>query len=265
MAALPGTPALRTLLFEQRPFFMGTMQRLSDVKKPAFEAHRHWSGDEPTRILFVRHGETDWNVKRIIQGWTGTSLNALGLRQARLMAARVAGMGLRIDRIVSSDLGRARQTAEVLAKRLRQPLHVDKLLRERRFGEWEGKRIEEVLAGFKLGPKARKDPFLAFDPKGGETMKAFAARMQRFLDATVKRYPGQTIAAVSHGGPVRIAACLATGIPPKVYFRLGRPGNVSLSLLCHQGGVWWAEFYNDMSHLEGVAGARERAQGGKRG
>jgi 2,3-bisphosphoglycerate-dependent phosphoglycerate mutase len=239
--------------------------RLSNVTRPAFEAHRHWAGDEPTRILFVRHGETDWNVRRIIQGWTGTSLNALGRKQAALMAGRVAKMGLSIDKVLSSDLGRAHQTASILAKRLKLPVHKEPLLRERRFGEWEGKRIEEVLASFKLGPKARKDPFLAFDPKGGESMAVFAKRMRRFLDKVVRLYPGQTIAAVSHGGPVRIAACLATGIPPKVYFRLGRPGNVSLSLLGHQGGVWWAEFYNDMSHLEGVPGSRERAQGGKRG
>lgn len=228
--------------------------KLSNVKKPAFEAHRHWAGEQPTRILFVRHGETDWNVKRIIQGWKGTSLNALGRRQARLMAARVAGMGLKIDRLLSSDLGRARQTAEILGKRLKQGLHLEPLLRERRFGEWEGKRIEQILDGFKLGPKTRKDPFLAFDPKGGETMAVFAKRMQKFLDQCIKLYPGQTLAAVSHGGPVRIAACLATGIKPKVYYRLGRPGNVSLSLLSHQGGVWWMEYYNDMSHLEGSRG-----------
>lgn len=224
--------------------------QLTQVRRPAFEAHRHWSGEEPTRILFVRHGETDWNVKRIIQGWTGTSLNALGRRQAALMAGRVARMGLKIDRVLSSDLGRAHQTAAILGKRLGLAVRKEPLLRERRFGEWEGKRIEEVLAAFKLGPKARKDPFLAFDPKGGESMAAFARRMQRFLDQALRRYPGQTLAAVSHGGPVRIAACLATGIPPKVYYRLGRPGNVSLTLLSHQGGVWWVEFYNDMSHLE---------------
>lgn len=228
--------------------------KLSNVKKPAFEAHRHWAGEQPTRILFIRHGETDWNVKRIIQGWKGTSLNALGRRQARLMAARVAGMGLKLDRLLSSDLGRARQTAEILGKRLKLGLHVEPLLRERRFGEWEGKRIEQILDGFKLGPKARKDPFLAFDPKGGESMAVFAKRMQKFLDKAIQLYPGQTIAAVSHGGPVRIAACLATGIKPKVYYRLGRPGNVSLSLLSHQGGVWWMEYYNDMSHLEGERG-----------
>lgn len=224
--------------------------KLSNVVKPAFQAHTQWAEEAPTRILFVRHGETEWNVKRIIQGWRGTRLNDLGLRQASLMARRVKGLGLKFDHILTSDLLRAAQTADALGKSLKLKPKRCKDLRERRFGDWEGKRIEDVLAKFKLGPKSRKDPFLAFDPKGGESMNVFAKRMQGFLKAVVKDYQGKTIAAVTHGGPVRIAACLATGINPKKYFVLGRPGNVSLSLLSYQGGVWWMDFYNDMAHLE---------------
>jgi probable phosphoglycerate mutase len=241
--------------------------RLSNVKKPAFEAHRHWDAQTPTRILFIRHGETDWNVRRVIQGWKGTGLNKLGLHQAVLAAKRVAGLGLDVDAIVCSDLKRAKQTGQAVAKALKLPLRTRQDLRERCFGEWEGQSIEQVLARFKLGAKARKDPFLAFDPKGGESMAVFARRMQGFLDAMVKEYAGKTVVAVSHGGPVRVAACLATGIPPKVYFKLGRPGNVSLTLLAHQGKVWWMESYNDMAHLEaarmvkGAPGSRQVQEG----
>lgn len=239
--------------------------KLSNVKQPAFEAHSHWAEAAPTRILFVRHGETDWNVKRKIQGWKGTRLNALGLRQARLMARRVAGMGLSIERILSSDLGRAHQTAQALAATLKLPLHKEPLLRERCFGEWEGKSVDQVLAEHQVGPKTRTDPFLAFDPKGGESMSVFSRRMRSFLDKAIQAYPGQMLAAVTHGGPIRIAACLALGIPAKIYYRLGRPGNVSLTLLSHQGGVWWADFYNDSSHLEGLRAVRARMRGAKRG
>jgi probable phosphoglycerate mutase len=226
------------------------MPRLSQVKKPAFEAHRHWAEDEPTRILFVRHGETDWNVQRIIQGWKGTELNALGRRQAALAAKRLPRLGLRFDVVLASDLGRAHETARILAKALRLPVRKEPLLRERRFGVWEGKSIEQILGGLGLGARTRKDPFLSFDPPKGESMPVFAKRTQRFLDKALRLYGGKTLLAVTHGGPARIAACLALRIPPKQYFRLGRPGNVSFSLLCHQGGVWWAELYNDMSHLE---------------
>jgi probable phosphoglycerate mutase len=224
---------------------------LSNVKKPAFQAHTQWADQPATRILFLRHGETDWNVKRIIQGWKGTGLNALGKRQAELAAKRVGRMDLGISAVLSSDLLRARQTAAALGRGLGLPVSHREDLRERCFGDWEGQSIDQVLHRFKLSRGSRKDPFLAFNPTGGETMAVFARRMQGFMTSALREFPGQTVAAVSHGGPVRVAACLATGIPPKVYFRLGRPGNVSLTLLAHQGGVWWAEFYNDTAHLEG--------------
>jgi probable phosphoglycerate mutase len=224
--------------------------KLSGVRRPAFEKHTQWADGPPTRILFVRHGETDWNVRRIIQGWKGSGLNAVGLRQARLAAARVKGMDLGLSALLCSDLLRARQTGAFLARGLGLPLRRRVDLRERCFGAWEGQSIEQVLQRFKLGAKVRKDPFLAFDPEGGESMDVFARRVRGFMDRVLKEYPGRSVAAVTHGGPVRIAACLAAGIPPKRYFLLGRPGNVSLTLLAHQGGVWWIELYNDMGHLE---------------
>lgn len=230
---------------------------LSNVKKAAFEAHTHWADASPTRVVFLRHGETDWNVKRVIQGWKGTGLNALGLKQARLAAQRIQAMDLGVSAVLCSDLLRARQTAAALGRVLKLKPQPRADLRERGFGDWEGKSVDAVLARFKLGPKARTDPFLAFDPQGGESIRVFAKRMQGFLKAVVVEHAGTTVAAVSHGGPVRVAACLAVGIEPQVYFRLGRPGNVSITVLAHQGGVWWMELYNDMGHLEPRARAAQ--------
>lgn len=222
------------------------IKKLSSVKKPAFQAHTHWAELPPTSILMIRHGETDWNVRRVIQGWRGTGLNALGRRQARMTAARVKSMGLHIDAMLVSDLKRAMQTAAAFGPNAR-PLPE---WRERNFGEWEGKSIEQVLAKYKLGPKSRRDPFLAFEPKGGESMAVFARRMEKALSMIERDYAGKTVAVFTHGGPLRVAACLAAGIPPKKYFLLGRPGNSSISLIQSQGGVRWLEFYNDTAHLE---------------
>jgi broad specificity phosphatase PhoE len=222
------------------------IKRMSAVKKPAFQAHSHWAAQPPTSILLIRHGETDWNVARRIQGWKGTGLNALGRKQARAAAQRVKAMGLKLDALVASDLKRALQTAEAFG----MPIARMPEWRERNFGEWEGKSIETVLKDYKLGPQARRDPFLAFEPKNGETMAVFARRMEAALSLMERDYAGKTVAVVTHGGPMRVAACVATGIPPKKYFWLGRPGNSSLSMIQSQGGVRWLEFYNDMAHLE---------------
>ena len=201
-------------------------------------------------MVLLRHGETQWNVQRRIQGWKGTSLNALGLRQARLAALRLKKMGLKPDAVLVSDLRRAVQTAEAVAAKLGAPLKRWKEWRERSFGDWEGRNIEQILSKYKLGAKLRVDPFMAFDPKGGESMPVFERRIAKALSRVEKEYRGRTVVIVTHGGPVRIAACVATGISTKKYFLLGRPGNTSLSIIQSQGGTRWLETYNDTSHLE---------------
>jgi len=226
------------------------MKKYSAIKAPSFQAHTYWEKIPPTRILLIRHGETDWNVKRLIQGWKGTGLNSLGRRQALILAKRIRSMDVNLDAILVSDLKRALQTALPLAARSKTPVVKMKLWRERCFGDWEGRSIEQVLEKYKLGPHTRQDPFLVFDPKGGENMIVFAARIERALRQIERDYRGKTVAVVTHGGPMRIAACLATGIAPKKYFLLGRPGNSSMSLIQSQGGVRWLEFYNDTAHLE---------------
>jgi broad specificity phosphatase PhoE len=122
--------------------------------------------------------------------------------------------------------------------------------RERNFGQWEGKVIEEILAGLKArGVKAR-DPFMGVQPPKGESMPIFAARMGRMLSRLEREQAGKRVLVVTHGGPVRLAACVATGVPWKKYYLFGRPGNTSLSCIMSQGGVRWVECYNDLSHLE---------------
>lgn len=224
-------------------------RKLSNVQGQAFQAHTHWAEEPPTRILVLRHGETDWNITKKIQGWKGTGLNATGLKQARAAARRLKAHW-KIDAVISSDLKRAFQTAEVAAKPFRLKVAKSKLARERRFGDWEGKNIQQVLERYKLNKSERRDPFLSFNPRGGESMAVFSRRMEKLLKWVEKEHAGQTVLLVTHGGPMRILACRATGIPWKSYYRLGRPANAALSLIEVQGGVRWVDFYNDAAHLE---------------
>lgn len=226
------------------------MKSLSSVKGSAFQAHSYWAEDAPSKLILIRHGETDWNVKRRIQGWKGTGLNALGRRQAKLLAERLSRIGLKLDALLSSDLKRSYETALAIGQKLGLKPQKDLSWRERNFGDWEGRSIEQVLAKYRLGPKQRQDPFLAFEPKGGENMTRFAQRIRKAMEAVEVRYHAKTIGIVTHGGPMRIAACLATEIPAKKYFLLGRPGNTALSIIGSQSGISWLERYNDMSHLE---------------
>jgi len=220
---------------------------LSNVKKPAFQAHTEWASEAPTKIWMLRHGETDWNIQRRIQGWKGTGLNAMGFAQAKAAALRLKGV--KFDLILSSDLKRCLQTAHAVADPRKMAVHTLPEARERCFGEWEGKTIGHILKTAKLSAEHRRDPFLGITPKGGETMPVFMARMKRMLTVIEQRFAGKSILLVTHGGPVRLAAAAVLGVPWKKYHLLGRPGNTSVSLFMSQGGTRWLEFYNDQNHL----------------
>ena len=228
------------------------MAKLSNIKTRPFHAHTHWEQDEPTRMVFLRHGETHWNIKRKIQGWKGTSLNATGLKQAKAAAKRLKAQWT-FDAVLSSDLKRAMQTAQICAGLFKIKVEKLELARERNFGTWEGKKLDQVLETYQLGKALRRDPFLSFEPPGGEAMSTFYARCKKMLSYIENAYKGKTVLVVTHGGPMRIACCIAAGIPWKKYYLLGRPGNTAMALVESQGGVRWVEQYNDTAHLERAA------------
>lgn len=96
------------------------------------------------KLILARHGETDWNVAKKIQGVTDTDLNENGLRQARELAAAVLAGDLEITAIYSSHLKRAAQTAAYVAEALNLPYHTMEALQELNFGKWEGNSWPEV-------------------------------------------------------------------------------------------------------------------------
>lgn len=96
------------------------------------------------KLILARHGETDWNVAKKIQGVTDTDLNENGLRQARELAAAVLAGNLGITAIYSSHLKRAAQTAAYVAEALDLPYHTMEALQELNFGKWEGNSWPEV-------------------------------------------------------------------------------------------------------------------------
>ena len=103
------------------------------------------SSNQATRLCLVRHGETEWNLGQRIQGHRDMPLNATGLNQAQALAVGLTEQ--RFSAIYCSDLQRARQTAEPLAKALGMTVNIEPELRERNFGCCEGQTFEEIMAG----------------------------------------------------------------------------------------------------------------------
>src|SRR5258708_3231454 len=145
-----------------------------------------------TQVLFIRHGETDWNRIKRIQGHIDIPLAASGIAQAHHLAARLASearAGARFDAIYSSDLQRARQTAQPAATALGLPLRSDSGLRERAYGVFQGHDSAEIEARF---PDAyahwqTRDP--GFAPDGGESGRAFYHRVIHSVESIVAAHP----------------------------------------------------------------------------
>ena len=169
----------------------------------------------PTTILLIRHGETAWNAERRLQGHLDIPLNQEGERQARLLAAALAAEPL--DLIVSSDLSRARQTAQAVASLRGLPLQVDPALRERCYGGFEGLLYSEIEARFPREFAAWQgrdvDAVLPPGANRGESFRDFYARATGAILALGAAHAGKTIALVAHGGVLECAYRLAQDLP----------------------------------------------------
>lgn len=164
-----------------------------------------------TRFCLVRHGETTWNAEKRIQGQIDIGLNAAGLAQADAAATWLATREP-IDALYSSDLLRARQTAERIAARLNLVLHFRSEFRERRYGFFEGLTYDESRQRYPADYHAfeTRDPGFAI-PFGGESLEQLSERVIAGLRDLSIAHDGQTIVVVTHGGVLDIVNRLARG------------------------------------------------------
>jgi broad specificity phosphatase PhoE len=158
-----------------------------------------------TALLLVRHGETDWNADGRLQGHTDRPLSDYGRRQARVLAAELEGEELQA--IYSSDLARARETAEIVGERLGLPVVLDPDLREKDWGTWEGlTAVERDRVEFV-----------------GEPTEAHQERILGALRRISERHPGEgRVLVVTHGGSMRRVQAAAMGMAMPVVENCGR-------------------------------------------
>jgi len=154
-------------------------------------------------FYIVRHGETEWNIKGKIQGQKDSSLTSNGIVQAQKAASRFKKV--LFDKVFSSDLLRAKRTAEIIALEHKLAVKTNELLRERSFGKLEGRKGKEVKKELKKALNkrkklSRKGKFSFKIDREIETDKSLARRFRVFLEKTALAHPKQTILVVSHGG-----------------------------------------------------------------
>jgi broad specificity phosphatase PhoE len=155
-----------------------------------------------TRLILIRHGETDWNVAGRYQGQANPPLNARGLQQARELAEKL--LTLELDLLYTSPLQRAAQTARIIASRLEIPLHFEPRLVEIHQGDWQGRLRAEIQALYpQLFMRWETEPWQV-SPPNGETLFEVQARLDAALGSILKRHPGACIGLVTHRIPIAL-------------------------------------------------------------
>ena len=200
-----------------------------------------------TRLILVRHGETDLNTENRMQGQSDPPLNARGRAQAEAVGRRLAGEALQVA--IASDLQRAWETATIITAGSSVSLSAEPRLREMSFGDWEGLTYEQIQA---------RDPdvlarwgadVLGFTPPGGENLRQFAKRVGPVLEALIQEHEDETLLLVAHGGSLQLLIALALGLSPEKYWQFYlSPGSVSEVSLYPEGAI--VNLLNDTCHLE---------------
>lgn len=181
------------------------------------------------RLVLWRHGQTAFNAERRFQGQTDIPLNAVGRQQAERAARYLAA--LPPDALFSSDLVRATTTAAPLARLTGLTVQLDKDLRERNGGLWEGKTDTEIREEY-------PDSFARWIPPEGESGPAVADRASGALERIADSLPGGSLAVVvGHGANLGLGLARLLGIPDDMRV-LGPFGNCNWSVLGRRRGVW---------------------------
>ncbi len=190
-------------------------------------------------LYLVRHGETDWNRLKKIQGQTDVPLNETGKEQARKLAMRFSGIP--VDFIYSSDLSRAYETGAEVGRTLGIPVHACDQLRERSFGRLEGYTAEEIERRFNGFPQEREQ-MIAY---GMETKEETERRIYSRLKQLMEKHFREKILVVSHGGSIRSFVENIAGERLNQW----KLDNTGINHIIYQRPGWQVIKVNDISHL----------------
>ncbi len=202
----------------------------------------------PTRLLLIRHAQTEWNIQRRFQGHGDSPITEEGQEQLQRLKSRLAG--LEFDVVYSSDLRRTMETSKMLSgkQRVEEPR-----LRERGVGILEGLNLEQIMAEHAEAFRAFRSGDKDHQIEGGESLQIALNRAWTFLEEMPEKHPGAELAAVSHAGLIRLVCkqILGLALDAPNFFQIP---NTSLTQLVFspKDRSWSLECLADTTHLQPV-------------
>jgi probable phosphoglycerate mutase len=203
----------------------------------------------PTKIILIRHGETNWNAEGRIQGHLPVPLNRRGLAQAAAVADRMKNVT--VDAVYSSDLLRAHQTAEAIARLDGHEIHDDARLREWDLGMLSGLLRTEAERDHPQAARIYREYLVEAPIPGGESIRQRFERVTEAVEEIAGRHDGQRVLIVTHGGPLGDCYRRAVGKGVEERMKIDLL-NASVNRIRIEEGRWELEAWAQVSHLEAI-------------
>jgi len=201
-----------------------------------------------TRILLIRHGDTDWNVEEIFRGRADIELNETGIKQAELLAKYLEDVSL--EAVYTSPLKRALKTAEIIAGPHNADVTPSQELIDFDYGEWQGLSHDTVKDNYKtLYEKWLKKPHLVRIPKG-ESLDDVKERVVGLVDRVIARYDG-TVALVSHRVILKVIICALLGLDNSHFWNI-KVDTCGITTFIYRDESFILEKHNDTSFLKSI-------------
>lgn len=203
-----------------------------------------------TKLIIIRHGETVWNVEGKKQGQSDSALTLLGIKQAEALAKRLVSESF--TKLYASDLGRALETARHIAAQTNHEVVLDKGLRERNFGVFQGLTDAQIKNKYSAEYHSHLAETVNYVIPEGESLRQFYERGTFCLENLTARHAGETIAVVTHGGIIdgwfRYIFDLPLGT-----VRRAKLWNASINCIVHEvAGGWTLHTWGDVNHVKSL-------------
>ena len=211
-----------------------------------------------TRIILVRHGQSEANLSKTFAGNTDAPLTAIGRAQAEAVAAYLFKRE-KIDVVITSDLSRARDTGAAVAKRFQAPHLLAPALREIAAGEWEGESYEYLDTRYSEARALWKTDLKNAYCTGGETLREVFARVSAALQRILEEHEGKTVLIASHWTPILCAVCYLHGKDLDSVSDFPSPTTCSLQFFRYENGNFTTEALNVTDHLGELHSAYHQA------